>query len=403
MDFNDTPEEAAFRSEAKQWLQQNASKFLVNAQTSEEDYVKIARAWQAKKAADGYAGIHLPTNMGGRGGSDMDGILYDTEESKYELPIGPFIKIGQNMAVPVVNKHGTKDQAERFTGPTIRGEITWCQLFSEPAAGSDLAALRTRAVKDGDEWVINGQKVWSSWAHHADWGILLARTDPAAVKHKGLTFFVVDMKTPGIDIRPIRQISGASDFNETFMEDVRIPDSCRIGEVGQGWACAMTVLTSERLGSAEMKESEKISALIELAANAPTDSGTALDNDSVREKLALWQSQEQGQYNFQLRMLTKLSQGNAPGAEASLIKYVYANRLQDSAGFGMELQGMSGIAPTKSDTTANELHLNYIWSTAMRVAGGADEVLLNQIAERVLGMPGEMRGDKNTPFNELGK
>ncbi|MAZ90089.1 MAG: acyl-CoA dehydrogenase [Cellvibrionaceae bacterium] len=401
MDFNDTPDEAAFRSEVSQWLMQNAPEFTITADTKEQEFVAKAKAWQAKKAEAGYAGIRLPKDVGGRAGSEMESILFDTEEGKYELPLGPVVGIGQSMAIPVIRKHGTEDQLKRFAEPTLKGDITWCQLFSEPAAGSDLAGLRTKAVKDGDEWVVNGQKVWSSWAHHADWGILLARTDPTVAKHKGLTFFLIDMKSPGIDIRPIRQISGESDFNETFMTDVRIPDKYRIGEVGEGWACAMTVLTSERLSSAELKESESVDYLIELAAQTPGDRGTALDNDCVRERLAYWYSLEQGQKNFHLRMLTKLSQGSGPGAEASLLKLVYAQRLQQSAGFGMEIQGLSGLATSPSDHAAEEMQKTYIWSTAMRVAGGADEVLLNQIAERVLGMPGEMRGDKNIPFNEL--
>lgn len=401
MDFNDSPEQAALRAEARQWLQDNAPAFTINADTKEAEFVAKAKAWQAQKAQAGYAGIRLPREVGGRAGSEMDSIIFDTEESRYELPLGPVVGIGQSMAIPVIRRHGSEVQLKRFAEPTLKGDITWCQLFSEPAAGSDLAALRTKAVKDGDEWVVNGQKVWSSWAHHADWGILLARTDGSVAKHKGLTFFVVDMKTPGIDIRPIRQISGESDFNETFMTDVRIPDSCRIGEVGEGWSCAMTVLTSERLSSAELKESEKVMRLIELAAKTPTARGTALDSDSVREKLAHWYSLEEGQKNFHLRMLTKLSQGSGPGAEASLLKLVYAQRLQESAGFALELQGLSGIAPKIDDHETLEFQKTYIWSTAMRVAGGADQVLLNQIAERVLGMPGEIRGDKGIAFNEL--
>ena len=403
MDFNDTPDEATFRAEVKQWLTENAPQFVITPDIKEAEFVARAKSWQAHKAKARFAGIRLPKEVGGRNGTEMESIIFEGEEAKYELPLGPVVGIGQSMAVPVIRRHGTEEQLQKFSSPTLTGDITWCQLFSEPAAGSDLAALRTKAVKDGDDWVVNGQKVWSSWAHHADWGILLARTDPEAVKHKGLTFFVVDMKSVGIDVRPIRQISGESDFNETFLTDVRIPDNCRIGEVGEGWACAMTVLTSERMSSGEIKDSESVKRLIELAATLPTDKGTALDNDLVCERLAHWLSLEEGQKNFQLRMLTKLSQGDGPGAEASLIKLIYSLRLQQSAGFGIELQGLSGIAPSADNHAAIEHHSNYIWSSAMRVAGGADEVLLNQIAERVLGMPGEMRADKNKPFNQLGQ
>jgi len=401
MDFNDSPEDAKFRTEVQQWLAANAPTYANASTLSEHDYVASAKAWQACKAAAGYAGISKSPSIGGAGRSEMQSIIFDAEENKYDLPLGPVIKIGEHMVVSLLEKHGTPEQIEQFCAPTLKGEITWCQLFSEPGAGSDLANVRTKAIQDGDEWVINGQKVWSSWAHHADWGILLARTDPTQVKHKGLSFFVVNMKSPGIDIRPIRQISGESDFNETFMTDLRLPDSCRVGNIGDGWACAITVLTSERLSSGEMKDSESAKRLIELAQQIDTDSGKAIDSNAVQEKIAYFYSLEQGQRNFHSRLLSDFSNGKPPGAEAALVKYIYSNRLQQSAGFAMELQGMNGVGIHPDDSSAATFYESYIWSTAMRVAGGADEVLLNQIAERVLGMPAEIRGDKNVPFNEL--
>jgi acyl-CoA dehydrogenase len=403
MDFNDTPEEAAFRAEARTWLAGNAPAFVIADGETLSDAEEVARgkAWQKRLAEGGYAGILLPRSLGGRGGTIMEAVVFGEEEGAYHLPKGPYIGIGLGMALPVINKHGTPAQIEQFAAPTLNGEITWCQLFSEPAAGSDLAAVRTRAVKDGDDWVVNGQKVWSSWAHHADWGILIVRTDPSVPKHKGLTFFVIDMKTPGIDVRPIRQISGLSDFNETFLTDVRIPDAHRIGAVGEGWACAMTVLMGERLNQGGEGKHGGIGSLIDYAAATPRDGGTALDSAAVRLSLASAYAEEQAERYFQARLRTMVSRGENPGALASVVKLAYTNRYQKTSGLALELRGLAALAPPEGDSDTRRIQYDYIWSTALRVAGGADEVLRNQISERLLGMPGEMRADKNVPFDQL--
>jgi len=402
MDFNDTPEEAAFRAEARAWLSANAPAHVVPqaAVLDDAEEVERGKAWQRAVHDGGYAGITLPRALGGRGGSVIEAVVFSEEEARYNLPKGPYIGIGLGMAIPVIAKHGTDAQREGFIAPTLRGELTWCQLFSEPSAGSDLANLRTKAVRDGDDWIVNGQKVWSSWAHRSDWGILVVRTDPTVPKHKGLTFFVVDMKSPGIDIRPIRQISGASDFNETFLTDVRIPDANRIGAVGEGWACCMTVLMGERLGSGSHKSA--VGPLLDLAAATPSQSGgNALDSGSVRLALAQAYAEEQGGRYFEARLRTMVSRGENPGALAGMIKLAYAGRLQRTTGLALELRGQDGIAPAPEDTATRQIQQDYIWSTVMRIAGGADEVLRNQIAERVLGMPGDVRADKDMPFDQI--
>jgi alkylation response protein AidB-like acyl-CoA dehydrogenase len=263
--------------------------------------------------------------------------------------------------------------------------------------------LRTKAVRADDgsgDWIVNGQKVWSSWAHLTDWGILVVRTDPGLPKHKGLTFFVVDMKTPGIETRPIRQISGASEFNETFLTDVRIPDECRIGAVGEGWACCMTVLMGERLGSGGHRS--KIGPLLDFAAATPGDhGGTMLDDRAVRQQLAEALAEEQGERWFQARLRTMVAKGENPGALAAMVKLASAGRNQRAFGLGMELRGPAGIAADASDTFTADLQSDYIYAVVMRIAGGADEVLKNQISERVLGMPGDVRMDKDVPFEQL--
>lgn len=400
MDFNDTPEEAAFRAEAKAWLAQHAPAHVLPQGVTPDDAEEVARgrAWQRELYDGGYAGILLPEALGGRGGTIVEAVVFDEEERKYNLPKGPYIGIGLGMALPVIGKHGTDAQIRQFAERTLKGELTWCQLFSEPSAGSDLAAVRTKAVKDGDAYVINGQKVWSSWAHHSDWGILVVRTDPTVPKHKGLTFFVVDMKSPGIEVRPIRQISGASDFNETFLTDVRVPADCRIGQEGEGWACCMTVLMGERLNQGN---AGRIEELMDYAAQSPRDGGSALDDPSIRLALASAYAEERAAKYFQARLRTMVSRGENPGALAAMMKLTYANRLQQTSALAMEIRGTEALAPDGEDTETRKIWEDYIWSTAMRIAGGADEVLRNQISERVLGMPGEMRADKNVPFDQL--
>ncbi|MBS3960514.1 MAG: acyl-CoA dehydrogenase family protein [Sandarakinorhabdus sp.] len=399
MDFNDTPQEAAFRRQAREWLAANAPAHVLPAGVKLDDADEVARgrAWQKALFDGGYAGILLPRALGGRGGTIIEAVVFGEEEGRFNLPRGPYVGIGLGMALPVLGKHGRPAQIERFAAPTLRGEMTWCQLFSEPGAGSDLAAVRTRAVKDGDGWIINGQKVWSSWAHQADWAILVARTDPSVPKHKGLTFFVIDMKSPGIEIRPIRQISGASDFNETFLTDVRVPDDCRIGAEGEGWACCMTVLMGERLnqGGAEKGGVELLVGLLD--SQAPG----AMDDPAARQALAEAIAEERAEKYFQARLRTMVSRGENPGAYAAMVKLASASRLQKTSALAMELLGHRAIAAGPDEAGLRGLWHDYIWSTALRVAGGADEVLRNQIAERVLGMPGDVRADKDVPFDQL--
>ncbi|MET4132933.1 alkylation response protein AidB-like acyl-CoA dehydrogenase [Porphyrobacter sp. MBR-155] len=405
MDFNDTPEESAFRVRAKAWLAEHAPahelpRGVVLADSDEADR---ARAWMRELFRGGWSGLTFPKELGGGGLSGIEAVIFSEEESRYHLPKGPFTSIGTGMALPVIAKHGNDEQRARFIKPTLNGDITWCQLFSEPAAGSDLAALRTKAVQADDgsgDWIVNGQKVWSSFAHLTDWGILVVRTDPTVPKHKGLTFFVVDMATPGIETRPIRQISGMSEFNETFLTDVRIPDANRIGAIGEGWACCMTVLMGERLGSGAHRSG--IEPLLELAGRTPADDGsTMLDDKAIRRALGEALAEEQGERFFQARLRTMVSKGENPGALAGMVKLAYAGRQQKALGIAMELRGMDAIAADPSDEETARLQYDYIYSTVMRIAGGADEVLRNQIAERVLGMPGEVRMDKDVPFEQL--
>ena len=406
MDFNDTPEEAAFRAEVRAFLDRNAERKTGKRQVFRGRYVADAEAlqrakeWQARKADAGFAGITWPKEWGGRGGTPMQQVIYNQEESDYTVPRGVF-EIGLGMCIPTMMTWGTPERHGQYVKPAMRGEEIWCQLFSEPSAGSDLAGLRTRAERDGEDWVINGQKIWTSGAHFADWGIIVTRTDPNAPKHAGLTFFYLNMKSEGIDIRRIKQISGMSNFNEVFFTDVRVPDSQRLGKVGDGWKVSLTTLMNERLavGEAPGPDFEDIFAL---SRALELDDGPAIRNPAVREKLADWYVKTQGLKLTKFRTITALSRGQTPGPEASIGKAVSASKLQEIASFGIDLIGMAGdvmdpdVAPM--DAWFQEALL---YAPGMRIAGGSDEILRNIIAERVLGMPGDIRVDKDVPFRAL--
>ncbi|QUD86131.1 acyl-CoA dehydrogenase family protein [Phenylobacterium montanum] len=401
MDFNDSPEEAAFRAQARAWLEANAppAKPPRGAPQRHADLMAEAKAWQAKKAAAGYAQITWPKEWGGGGGTPMQQVIFGQEEAKFGISYG-FFQIGLGMCVPTVMAFSDDATKQRFVGPAVRGEEIWCQLFSEPAGGSDVAGLRTRAVRDGDEWVINGQKVWTSGAHYSDFGIVLVRTNPDAPKHKGLTMFWLDMKSPGVEVRPIHQMSGASDFNEVYFTDVRIKDSQRLGAVDDGWKVALVTLMNERLavgGSTGPNYGE----ILGLARSLQTEAGPALADQAFREKLADWYVQSEGLKYTRFRTMTALSRGQTPGPESSIGKIISANQLQDLSNAAVELQDQYGII---SDPELSPMEAAFqgslMWAPGLRIAGGTDEILKNIIAERVLGLPGDIRVDKDVAFKD---
>ncbi|HBA44071.1 MAG TPA: acyl-CoA dehydrogenase [Alphaproteobacteria bacterium] len=406
MDFEDTPEEADFRAEVRAWLAKTAPAFsggvggLMRSVRSPEELAK-AKQWQAQKAEARYAKIMWPKEYGGMDGTPIQNVIYAQEEAKYDVPNGPFV-IGLGMCIPTVIAHGSEADRARYVEPALHGREIWCQLFSEPAAGSDLAGIRTRAERDGDDWIINGQKIWTSGAHYSDFGILVTRSDPGVAKHKGLTFFYLDMKSPGVEIKPIRQISGASNFNEVYFTDVRIPDSQRLGAPGQGWQVSLTTLMNERAAIGGADAGLGIRELIELARSIELPDGPAIKNAAVREKIADWHIQAEGLKYTGFRSITALSKGQTPGPENSITKAVSAARGQDLAAFAMELMEMGGILRDDALVPyAAGFQEQWISSPASRIAGGTDEILRNIIAERVLGLPGEIRVDKDIPFNEL--
>jgi alkylation response protein AidB-like acyl-CoA dehydrogenase len=405
MDFDDTPEEAAFRAEARAFLNANAPRKQRSSgahrygDTDAADVTR-AKAWQAKKADAGFAGITWQKEWGGRGGTPMQQIVWNQEEAEYDVPQNIFL-IGLGMCIPTMIAFAKPEQLQRYVRPALRGTEIWCQLFSEPSAGSDVAGLRTRAEKRGDEWVINGQKIWTSGAHYSDYGLLLARSDPAVQKHAGLTAFFIDMRAPGVEVRPIHQMSGASNFNEVFFTDLRIPDEQRLGAPGAGWKVAITTLMNERLAASEIRRPD-MQDLLELARTAEIDGRPAIADPVVREQLAQWHAQNAGLTYTRFRVLTALSRGQTPGPENSIFKLVNASKQQAIAAFGMDLLGMAGgvIDPALAPMHAM-FQESLLSAPGMRIAGGTDEILRNIIAERVLGLPGDVRVDKDVAFNAL--
>ena len=399
MDFNDNAEEAAFRAEAREWLEANAPS---REELQGLDEVDAAKLWQKRKYDSGWACIRWPEEYGGRGASPIEQVIWNQEEGRFATP-GSVFAIGQGMAAPTLMAWASEEHKRKHLPPLASGEHIWCQLFSEPAGGSDLAALRTRAEKDGDEWVINGQKIWTSGAHYSDYGIIVLRTDPTVPKHKGLSYFFLDMKSPGIEIRPIKQISGGANFNEVFFNDVRVPDDQRMGAVGQGWQVALTTLMNERMaiggggvGGAGFRQ------VFDLAGKVEIDGEPAIRDRNVRAKLATWYAQETGLKYTGYRALSALSRGDTPGPENSIGKLVAAAKAQDMASFAMDLLELSGAISDPAYAEARGMYqATFMGAPGGRIAGGSDEIMLNILSERVLGLPQDVRVDKGIPFNEV--
>ena len=398
MDFADTQEEAAFRQEAADWLKANAPS---KQDLEGMDEIEAAKFWQKKKYDAGWACITWNKEFGGRGATAIQSVIWNQEESKYDVPQGVF-QIGQGMAAPTLMTWGQPEHHERYLPKLASGEEIWCQLFSEPAGGSDLAALRTKAEKEGDDWIINGQKIWTSGAHYSDYGILVVRTDPNVAKHKGLSYFFLDMKSPGVEIKPIKQLTGGAGFNEVYFTDVRIPDSQRLGEVGQGWQVALTTLMNERAAIGGGGGGVNVDLAYKIASEVMIDGKTATQDSAVRAKLANWYVQESGLKFTGYRSMTALSKGTTPGPENSIGKLVGAPKNQEMASFCMDLMEMNGaIWDEELSKEAGLVQMSYMGSPGLRIAGGTDEIMANIIAERVLGLPQEPRMDKGMPFTEV--
>ncbi len=396
MDLTPTPEQQAFRDDVRAWLRKNIPPGWVSRLTAGSDVPRpeayaFLREWQRKLYEAGFLGLTWPTEYGGRGLTFMEELIFHEELALAKAP--PILNIlGIGMAGPTIIVHGTEAQKKRYLAKILSCEEIWCQGYSEPNAGSDLASLQTRAARDGDHFLVNGQKVWTSVAHVADWMMLLARTDPAQEKHKGITYFLLDMHSPGITVRPLRQMTGDAEFNEVFFENVRVPEENILGGLNNGWPVAITTLMYERLAlgfGLQVRLRIALDALIELAKRTKRNGVTAAQDPVLRQKLAqLWIDTEVFKYTG-ARAVTKLVRGELPGPEASTGKIWWCETHQRLQEVAMEIQGPYHQL-TKGSEWAIEQGIwqyTFLRSRANSIEGGTTEIQRNIIGERVLGLP----------------
>jgi alkylation response protein AidB-like acyl-CoA dehydrogenase len=400
--IGDSPDEAAYRETAAAWLGAHATLKEAapasdgNAHPDLATHIQRCREWQRTLYTGGWAGITWPKAFGGQGGSPIESAVFAEEQARYDVSVGAFaVAIG--MVGPTLIAHGTDQQRERFLDPMLRADHVWCQLFSEPGAGSDLASLATRAEPDGSGgWIVNGQKVWTSFAQFSQYGILLARTNPDVPKRKGITFFVVPMTSPGIEIRPLRQITGVAHFNEVFLTDVHIPAENVIGSVDDGWTIAQTTLLSERALIGGGLSAWTVGELVDLALAA-----RATDDPIVRDELARAHCREATLKYLGYRLRTAMSQHRTPGPEMLVMKLALARHYTATTGAAMRILGAGGTLADDPDEGGTNWRYHFLNHFAVRLGGGTDEVQANIIAERGLGLPRDPADDPKLPWKDL--
>ena len=400
MDLNYTPEDVAFRKSVRAWLEQNLPRNPIR--TLEE-----RRVWHRRLYEGGYLGMGWPKAYGGGDARPMEQAIVADELARASAP-APTNGLGLGIVGPTIVVHGTDAQKTRYLRKILAAEELWCQLYSEPNAGSDLAALRTRAEDKGDHFIVNGQKTWTSAGSIADWGLLLARTDPAVAKHKGITCFLINMRQPGIEVRPLKQITGSSEFSEVFMTNARVEKADQIGRLGEGWGIAQTTLGYERGGRALARITSYASQygrLVEVARRLKRHGRPLIDDPVIRQKLGrIWAELEVERYGA-LRTLTLLERGEHPGAGGSLTKLSYSEFEKRFMELAMELLGPYGQltegAPEELrleiDTAVGEQGswaYAFLWSRAGTIYAGSSEIQKNVIGERILGLPKETRADR---------
>lgn len=384
-----------YRQRARTFLSSHASEFGWDARRglSLAQEVDLAKRWQGVKAANGFACITWPKEYGGAGGSELEKIVFSTEEAQFGFPAG-LLAITLGMPVPMILHHASPEQKQRYVPPAVRGEEMWCQLFSEPGAGSDLAAARLRARKDGDDWILSGQKIWTSYAQFCDFGIIVARTDADAPKHKGLTFFFVNMTAPGVTVRPIKLLHEHEDVNEVFFDDVRIPDSNRIGAVNDGFRMAILTLMMERYVAAASDDGPPLGDLISTAEARILRGKPAIEDGRVRSAIARAYTTQRGLTAIHERALEELTAGREPGPEGSIHKLAAARARHAMSTLALDLSGPAGVRYDHEAKTRTDYMMSWLDGPTLRIAGGTDEMLLNTIAEKILGLPQDHRPDK---------
>ncbi|HEX3953988.1 MAG TPA: acyl-CoA dehydrogenase [Stellaceae bacterium] len=394
MDFADAPEHAAFRREFRDWLDANLTDDLKVEDASDSrvapdlETLEKRIAWQKKMYAAGWVGISWPKEYGGRGASFIQQVIFDEEYFRAHAPILPGHS-ALNLLGPTLIQLGTEAQKKKHLQRILAGEERWCQGFSEPGAGGDLASLRTRAIDAGDHFVVNGQKVWTSGAHFADWCFLLVRTDPDAPKHHGISYLLVDMKTPGITVRPLVLLNRHRHFNEVFFEDVKVPKENLVGTLNEGWKVAITTLMFERGGAGGRDHAAQIARLVELAKQFPSRQEPAWRDSHVRQQLAQLAIDAQALKVTRLRGLTRRLRGEPPGPEGSILKLFGSELATRIADFAGSLLGPYATleTPTELVPDAPRWTQRVLGSRQYTIAGGTSEIQRNIIGERVLGLP----------------
>jgi alkylation response protein AidB-like acyl-CoA dehydrogenase len=387
MDLTLSPQEEAFRDEVRTWLDQNHPG---PEPGGDEDGFRFRVEWQRKMNEAGYAGLSWPKEFGGRGATLVEQAIFNEEVVRTKAPSAANV-LALAMGGPTVIAHGTDEQKQRYLPPILSADEIWCQGFSEPDSGSDLASLKTRAVKEGDEWVVTGQKVWTTLAHEAKWCMLVARTDPDAPKHAGLTYFLMDMEQEEVQVRPLVQITGEAEFNELFIDGARIPDENVVGGVGNGWAVAITTLMHERATLAfglQVALKNALSDLYDLARETPLNGGSAADDPVTRQRIAqLYIESEVLRLNA-YRGLTQIMKSGVPGPEGSLGKWHWSDVNQSLTELAIEIEGPYGqLSKGDHAIDGGSWQYRFLRARANSIEGGTTEILKNIVAERVLGLP----------------
>jgi alkylation response protein AidB-like acyl-CoA dehydrogenase len=391
MDFNFSSEDEAFRRDFRAWLAQNLQYSVPAAETLadevEGDWDARVR-WHQRLHQGGWMGIHWPKEYGGRGATILQNVIYQDELERAGAAL-PFTGFGISLLGPTLIHWGNDEQKRRHLPKILAGEEFWCQGYSEPSSGSDLASLQMRAVEDGDYFVVNGSKIWTSAAHHADWIFLLVRTDPDAPKHKGISYLLVDMKTPGITVRPLVQMTGARGFNQVFFDDVRVPRKNLVGEKNQGWQVAITTLMFERSMGHDRGLLKQVAELAELAQRIPRNGGSAWSHASVRQRIAQFQTEGQAIRYTSFRQLTRQLKGLPPGAESSMLKLCGTELHLRIALFAMELLGPYSQVDVGSPFAleAGKWSQRMLAARGPTIYTGTNQIQHNIIGERVLGLP----------------
>ncbi len=392
MDFSYSPAEEQFRREVRSWLEANAPDDIRAGRDEDlppPERWERQKAWHKKLYAGGWIGLWWPKEYGGRGASLIEQVIFNEELARLSVPSGVNMS-GVTLLGPTLMHWGTEEQKKRFMPKILPAEEIWCQGYSEPNSGSDLASLQTRAVEDGDHFVVNGQKVWTSWAQYSDWIFLLVRTDPTAPKHQGISYILVDMHSPGITVRPLVQINGDSEFNEVFFEDVRVPKKNLVGELNRGWMVAITTLMFERAASGNFYRFEKLlPQLYDLARRTELNGRPAVEDTAVRQQLAQFAIEAQAIKYNELRRLTRQLKGLPPGPEGSFAKVTATELNLRIANFAMELLGPYAILEKGSPFAVDHARWSYrmLSARAGTIAAGTNEIQRGIVGERVLGLP----------------